>query len=151
MSAFGIGKARNYISKNLMLKYRLRIVKQPAPIQLRNTDSVKCSVAAIDGLVEMLPLYLRSRKCYIPPRHETAAYVETQVAPAKNTVALVDPRIVTAEEIEFTHVPQAFRRLVVAHRVCHWSTSDRSAIVQIANPSIRQVYYVGQSWDKPHR
>ena len=69
-----------------------------------------------------------------------AVHVETINAPAETTAALIEPRIVTAEDVQSSNVPKAFDRLVIARTVCRWSAVNKTAMVQIANPSNRRVY-----------
>ena len=76
----------------------------------------------------------------IRDRHEMAVHVETINAPAETTAALIEPRIVTAEDGYWSHVPTAFHRLVIARTVCHWSAVNNTAMVQTSNPSNRRVY-----------
>ena len=60
----------------------------------------------------------------------------------RNHTALIEPLTGTIEDIESSAVPEAFQFiiLIVARTVCYWSTTDRTAVVQIANPSHQYVY-----------
>ena len=69
-----------------------------------------------------------------------AVHVETVNAPANTTAALIEPRIVTAEDVHSSDAPKAFHRLVIARTVCHWLPTNKSAMVQRANPSNHRVY-----------
>ena len=58
--------------------------------------------------------------------------------PAETTVALIENRTTTAEDVCSPDVPKAFHRLVIARTVCHWSAPvNKTAMVQMANPSSR--------------
>lgn len=65
-----------------------------------------------------------------------AVEVHANDAPDRTITALVEPRIVTEDDMETSNTPPAFRRAIVA-RTCNWS--HRGAMVQIANPSSRLV------------
>ena len=69
-----------------------------------------------------------------------AVHVETVNAPANTTAALIEPRIVTAEDVHSSDTPEAFHRLVIARTVCHWSATYKSSMVEISNQSNRHVY-----------
>ena len=81
-------------------------------------------------------MYL-TKKCTIPADHEMAVDVHANEAPDRTITALVEPRIVTEDDMKTSDAPQAFRRAIVARTVCNWS--PRGAMVQIANPSNRLV------------
>ena len=66
-----------------------------------------------------------------------AVEVHADDAPDRPITALIEPRIVTEDDVEASTTPQAFRRAIVARTVCNWS--PRGAMVQIANPSDRLV------------
>ena len=82
---------------------------------------------------EPVPVFLKN-KCCIPPQSETTVQVESVKAPTETTAALIEPLIVTIEDIESSAVPEAFQCFKVAR------SSDRTAVVQIANPSHQYVY-----------
>lgn len=78
-------------------------------------------------------------KYCIPPQHEIAER-ESDTLPPTNTTAFIESRIVSADYEKASDIPKAFRRMVVARTVYHWSTFDKTKKVQIANPSNRHVY-----------
>jgi len=110
--------------------------------QAHTNDSApaQISIVALDPSVGAVPVYLPKRYC-IPPEHEMTVDVVTEHAPQATTPALIEPRIVTTEDIQTSgNIPDAFRRILVARTVCNWSADDKSAAVQIANPTKRHVY-----------
>ena len=103
-----------------------------------NTATTQCSVVTIDTIVEPVPEFFKN-KCSVPPQNEMAVQVQSAQAPTKNTVALLEPRIVTFEEMESSEVPDAFQHLIVARTVGQWSAADKSALIHIANTSHQYV------------
>ena len=102
--------------------------------------AAQISVVTLDSSVGAVPVYLPTR-CRIPPQSEMTAHVVTTHAPEATTPALVEPRIVTTHDLQTSdNVPDAFRHILVARTVCNWSAEDKSAAVQIANPSKRHIY-----------
>ena len=77
-----------------------------------------------------------------PPQNEMAVQVESATAPTETTTALIEPLIVTFGDIESSAVSEAFQNMTVARArtVSHWSAADKTAAVQIANPSHQYVY-----------
>lgn len=70
--------------------------------------------------------------------------METEVhslkAPTESTVALIERRIVTIDEVHQQDTPDALSRLIEARTDCNWSAHSKEVVVQIVNPSDRQVY-----------
>ena len=64
-----------------------------------------------------------------------AVEVETASAPDETTAAQIEPLVVTCDDAQSTDVPDAFHEIVVAPTVCQWSSVNKTATVQIANPS----------------
>ena len=64
-----------------------------------------------------------------------AVQVESVTAPTETTVALIEPVIVTFVDIELPAVPEAIQNRIVAPTVSHWSATEKTAVVQITNPS----------------
>ena len=89
--------------------------------------------------IESVPVLL-PHKCCIPLQSEMAVQVESATAPTETTAALIEPVIVTFEDIESSAVPEAFQNITVARTVSHWSAADETAVVQIANPSHQYAY-----------
>lgn len=104
-----------------------------------SSEMSQCSVVTIDPRVESVPVFLKN-KCTIPPQSEMAVHVVSARAPIEDTAALIQPLIVTYDEIASSQAPDAFEHLVVARTVCNWSAADKIAVIQIANPSHQYVY-----------
>ena len=114
-----------------------RRVDFTAPPQ--NTATAQCSVVIVNTGIESVPVLLR-HKCCIPPQSEMAVQVESAKAPTETTAALIEPLIVTFEDIEPSAVPEAFENMIVARKESHWLAADKAAVVQIASPSHQYVY-----------
>ena len=106
----------------------------------------QCSVVTANSGIKSVPVFSR-HKCCIPPQSEMAVHVESVTAPTETTAALIEPLIVTFEDIESSAenieppaVPKAVQNMTVARTVCHWSSADKTAVVQVANPSSQYVY-----------
>ena len=104
-----------------------------------NTATARCSVVTVNTDVESVPVLLR-HKCCIPPQSAMAVQVESATTPTETTAALIEPLIVTFEDIESPAVPEAFQNVIVARTVSHWSAADKTGVVQIANPSHQYVH-----------
>ena len=70
-----------------------------------------------------------------------AVHVGSDHAPTETTAAIIEPLIATFEDIDSSTVPDAFQNMVIARTVCHWSAANKTAVVQIANPSNQYVYF----------
>ena len=126
--------------KNSTRKIPAKHKRTNSQVDTDGSAPAQISIVALDPSVGAVPVYLR-RKCCIPPEHEMTVDVVTENAPSETTPALIEPRIVIAHDFESSdNVPQAFRRVVVARTVCNWSAVDKSAAVQIGNPSKRHVH-----------
>ena len=104
-----------------------------------NTATAQFFVVTFNTGIESVPVLLR-HKCCIPSQNEMAVQVESATAPTETTAALIEPLIVTFEDIESSAVPKAFQNMVVARTVSHWSAADETPVVQITNPSHRYAY-----------
>ena len=69
-----------------------------------------------------------------------AAKYNQRTRQEKSDAPLIGPLIVTRDDVQSTHVPDAFCRIVVTRTVCRWSSVNKIATVQIANPSGRHVH-----------
>ena len=105
----------------------------------KDSDATQCSEVRLTADNSPVPVFL-SRKCCIPPQHEMAVEVETASAPNETTAALIERLIVTCNGAQSTDVPDAFNIIVEARTVCQWSSVNKTATVQIANPSGRHVH-----------
>ena len=143
MNAFGA--VLDWCGEQLSFKNSKRKIpaKHRRPISQTNTNDcapAQISIVTLDSKGGAVPVYLPKRYC-IPPQHEMTVEVVTKNAPHATTPAVIEPRIVTTKDMEsFDTIPAAFRRILVARTVCHWSAVDKSAAVQIANPSKRHVH-----------
>ena len=126
----------SFKTSSLKIKATHRRTRSPSHT---GAEEHNCSIVALDTDTQPVPVYLR-KKCSLPARHEIALEAYTLVEPpaGQGTTALVEPRIVSAMDLDSPDTPQAFRRIVVARTVCHWSPF-KGAVVQIANPSNRVV------------
>lgn len=99
-------------------------------------QSSQCSVVVAMPNVDAVPVSLQE-KCKIKPRHEICVRVVSAVAPDHDTEAVIEPRVVTCEDLANlpSDTAQLWENLLVARSVCTWSQNDGSAWVQIANPS----------------
>ena len=61
-------------------------------------------------------------------------------APDQTTAALIEPLIVTYDDVGSKYLPDVFLRILVARTVCHWPSVNQVATVPIANPSGRHVH-----------
>ena len=139
MGAFGASS--NWDTEELYFANSL--IKVKATHRIRNSTHLaqvaQCSVVAVvDNNVESVPVYL-TKKCCVPP-HEMVVHVETIHAPAETTATLIEFRIVTAEDVHSSDVPKSFHTLVLARTVCDRSAVNKTAMVQLANPSNSRVY-----------
>ena len=105
----------------------------------KNTATAQCSVVTVDTGIKSVAVLLR-RKCCTSHQSEMAVQGESVKAPTETTAALIEPLIVTFEDIESSAVPEAFQNIIVARTVSHWSAADETAVVQIANPCHQYVY-----------
>ena len=105
----------------------------------KNTATAQCFVATVSTGIESVPALLR-HTCCIPPQSEMAVQVKSVTAPTEINAALIEPLIVTFEDIESSAVPEAFQDMIVARTVIHWSAADKTAVVRIANQSHQYVY-----------
>ena len=125
--------------KNSKVKIKASHRRSNLTARPENTAADQCSVVTVDTNVQPVPVFLKN-KCAVPPQSEMAVQVISVQAPPTTTAALLEPRIVTFEDVESSEVPDAFQHLIVARTVCEWSAADKSAIIQIANPSHQYVY-----------
>ena len=60
--------------------------------------------------------------------------------PQKDTLALIEPRIITADTlIEAIPQDEIWQTLIVARTVTHWCNKTKSGLVQVCNPSDRSI------------
>ena len=73
-----------------------------------NTATAQCSVVTVKNGIESVPVLRRHKSC-IPPQSEMAVQVESVTAPTETTAALIEPLIVTSEDIESFAAPEALQ------------------------------------------
>ena len=122
--------------KNSKVKLKASHRKATAPPE--NPATTQCSVVTVNPRVEPVPVFL-TNKCSIPTESEMAIQVASDHASIETTAALTEPLIATFDDTESSAVPEAFQN-IVARTVCHWSAANKTAVVQIANPSNQCVY-----------
>ena len=66
--------------------------------------------------------------------------VESGTAPTETIAAAIEPLTITFADVESSAVPESFQNMMVARTVSQWSGADKTAVVQIANPSHQYVY-----------
>ena len=86
-----------------------------------------------------------TNKFNIPPESEMAIQLASGHAQTETTAAIIEPLIATLYDIESSAVPGAFQNTIVARTVCHWSATNNTAVVQIADPSNQYVLEAGYS------
>ena len=60
--------------------------------------------------------------------------------PRRHYLRVLEPRVVTFEDIESSEVLDAFQHPIVARTVRQWSAADKSALILFANPPHQHVY-----------
>ena len=100
----------------------------------RSPQSSTFTVAAVAREAEEHTVSLR-RRYNIRPGHEiiVRAYAETQ--PSNDTTVVIEPRLLTADEISSGDFPIEFERVIVARTLTTWNAKDGSVYLQVANPS----------------
>ena len=87
---------------------------------------------------EDVPVFV-SGKYIIPAAHEALIRVFSTARPQKDTLALIEPRIVTADTLKGVPQDEIWHALIVARTVTHWCNKTKSALVQVGNPSDRSI------------
>ena len=81
-------------------------------------DAENCSLVVQNGGYEPTPVYL-TRKFCLPAQSEALLEVHTTVEPpAESVPAVIEPRIISADEVTSSETPEAFHRVAVARTVC---------------------------------
>ena len=78
-------------------------------------------------------------KYVVLAEHEAVIHVYSTARPQSDTLALIEPNIVTTDSIEDTFQDDVWRLLVLARTVTSWCAKKNSAVVQVANPSHRSI------------
>ena len=75
----------------------------------------------------------------IPAAHEALIRVFSTARPQKDTLALIEPRTVSAKTLESKLEDGMWQALIVARTVTHWYNKTKSALVQVGNPFDRTI------------
>ena len=97
-----------------------------------------CSVITQNSDAEGV-LVLVYSKYNIPAVHEALIRVFSTARPQKDTLALIEPRIVTTDTLEGIPQDEVWHALIVARPVTHWCNKTKSALVQVGNPFDRSI------------
>ena len=119
------------------LSFKDRNITIPATHMRRPIRSKYCSAIKQDADTEDVPVFV-SNKCIIPAAHEALIRVFSTARPQKDTLALIEPKIATADTIK--DIPQEiWHSFVVARTVTHWCVKTQSALVQVCSLSDRSI------------
>ena len=110
----------------------------PATHMRRSLKSEYCSVITQTSDEQSVPVWV-SKKYVIPAAHEAFIRLFNTVRPQKDTLALIEPRTVTATTLVGIPQHEIWQTLNVARKVTHWCNKTKSALVQVGNPSDRTI------------
>ena len=110
----------------------------PAIHVRRSIRSQYCSVIAQPADTQSI-LVLVSRKYVVSAALEALIRVSSTARPEKNTLALIEPRIASANTLDGMPQDEIWQSLIIVRTVTHWCSSTNSALVQIGNPSHRSI------------
>ena len=71
--------------------------------------------------------------------HEALIRIFSTARPQKDTLALIEPKIATADTNEGIPQDEIWHSLIVARTVTHWCVKTQSALVQVCNHSDRSI------------
>ena len=101
-------------------------------------QSKYCSI--IMQTVDTLPTpVLVSRKVVIPAAHEALIRVFSTARPEKDTLALIEPRIASIHTLDDMPQDDIWQSVIIARTVTQWSKVTNSALLQVRNPSDRNI------------
>ena len=101
-------------------------------------QSKYCSI--ITQTVGTLPTpVLVSRKVVIPAAHEALIRVFSTARPEKDTLALIEPRIASIHTLDDMPQDDIWQSVIIARTVTQWSKVTNSALLQVGNPSDRNI------------
>ena len=101
-------------------------------------QSKYCSI--IMQTVGTLPTpVLVSRKVVIPAAHEALIRVFSTARPEKDTLALIEPRIASIHTLDDMPQDDIWQSVIIARTVTQWSKVTNSALLQVGNPSDRNI------------
>ena len=111
-------------------------VTVPATHARRSLESKYCSVIAQTSDEQSVPVWV-SKKYVIPAAHEALIRVFSTARPQKDTLVLIEPRIVSANTLEGKLQVEIWQGLIMARTVTDWCNKTKSALV--GNPSNRTI------------
>ena len=101
-------------------------------------QSKYCSI--ITQTVGTLPTpVLVSRKVVIPAAHEALIRVFSTARLVKDTLALIEPRIASIHTLDDMPQDDIWQSVIIARTVTQWSKVTNSALLQVGNPSDRNI------------
>ena len=101
-------------------------------------QSKYCSI--LTQTVDTLPTpVLVSRKVVIPAAHEALIRVFSTARPEKDTLALIEPRIASIHTLDDMPQDDIWQSMIIARTVTQWSKVTNSALLQVGNPSDRNI------------
>ena len=110
----------------------------PARHVKSSVQSKYCSI--ITQTVGTLPTpVLVSRKVVIPAAHEALIRVFSTARPEKDTLALIEPRIASIHTLDDMPQDDIWQSVIIARTVTQWSKVTNSALLQVGNPSDRNI------------
>ena len=110
----------------------------PARHVKSSVQSKYCSI--ITQTVDTLPTpVLVSRKVVIPAAHEALIRVFSTARPEKDTLALIEPRIASIHTLDDMPQDDIWQSVIIARTVTQWSKVTNSALLQVGNPSDRNI------------
>ena len=119
-------------------------VTTPATHMRRPLESKYCPAITQTSGGKIISSWV-SKKCIIPAAHEASIRVFSTAQPQKHTLALMEPRIVSANTLEGIPQDEIWQTLIVARIVTHWCIKTKSALVCVLCffPFILDVKLVG--------
>ena len=98
------------------------------------SSTVLRSVAAVHKDAEVHAVKSCNR-IDLRPRHSAVITAFTNIKPLQDTEVIIEPRILSENEMSCDNRPVEFERVIVARTLTTWLATDGSVAVQIANPS----------------
>ena len=107
---------------------------RPADPSTTVSSDTNLSVAAVHRDADGVNVRLRER-VDLKPRHEVLVVDFTGCPPAHDSIAVVQPLIISKLEILESSSSSVFEKIIVTRTLATWHAVDGSVAVQIANPS----------------
>ena len=108
----------------------------PAVHVRRSVQPQYCSVITQTADTQPTPVVV-SRKYVVPAAHEALIRVFSTARPEKDTLALIEPRMVSIHTLDDMPQDEIWQSVIIAQTVTQWSSLTNSALVQVGNPSDR--------------